>query len=72
MKRPSIDPTAKSTLGPEAVILTGAKLKQTVRKLQDLNIEWRKERAGRNFSRFRPIGRLMRPERASGRPHACR
>jgi len=43
---------------------------QTVRKLQDLGIEWRKERAGRNFGRFRPIGRLMRPERASGRPHA--
>ena len=32
---------------------------QTVRKLQDLGIEWRKERAGRNFGRFRPIGRLM-------------
>ena len=39
-----------------------AKIKQTVRKLQELSIEWRKERAGRNFSRFRPIGRLMRPE----------
>jgi hypothetical protein len=30
-----------------------------VRKLQDLGIEWRKEGAGRNFGRFRPIGRLM-------------
>jgi hypothetical protein len=27
---------------------------QTVRKLQELSIEWRKERAGRNFGRFRP------------------
>jgi hypothetical protein len=45
--------------------LHGAKLNQTVRKLQDLGIEWREERAGRNFSRFRPIGRLMRPERVS-------
>ena len=27
---------------------------QTVRKLQELSIEWRKERAGRNFNRFRP------------------
>jgi hypothetical protein len=35
---------------------------QTVRKLQDLSIKWRQERAGRNFSRFRAIGRLMRPE----------
>ena len=43
---------------------------QTVRKLRDWGIEWPKERAGRNFGRFRPIGRLMRPERASGRPHA--
>jgi hypothetical protein len=39
-----------------------AEIKQTVRKLQDLSIKWRKERAGRNFSRFRPVGRLMRPE----------
>ena len=30
------------------------KLKQTVRKLRELSIEWRKERAGRNFNRFRP------------------
>jgi len=43
-------------------IYTDADLDQTVRKLQDLSIKWRKERAGRNFSRFRPIGRLMRPE----------
>jgi hypothetical protein len=33
MKRPSIDPMAKSAPGPEAVVLTGAKLTQTVRKL---------------------------------------
>jgi hypothetical protein len=32
----------------------GAKISQTVRKLQELSIEWRKERAGRNFKRFRP------------------
>ena len=51
-------------------LLSRAEVRQTVRKLQDLGIEWRKERAGRNFGRFRPIGRLMRPERASGRPHA--
>jgi hypothetical protein len=31
-----------------------ALLRQTVRKLQELSIEWRKERAGRNFGRFRP------------------
>jgi hypothetical protein len=31
-----------------------AKFEQTVRKLQELSIEWRKERAGRNFGRFRP------------------
>jgi hypothetical protein len=30
------------------------KIKQTVRKLRDLGIERRKERAGRNFGRFRP------------------
>jgi hypothetical protein len=33
---------------------TSAQVKQTVRKLQELSIEWRKERAGRNFGRFRP------------------
>jgi hypothetical protein len=49
---------------------SGAHLLQTVRKVQDLGLEWRKEGAGRNFGRFRSIGRLMRPERASGRPHA--
>ena len=32
---------------------TSAQVKQTVRKLQELSIEWRKERAGRNFNRFR-------------------
>ena len=47
-----------------------AKILQTVRKLQDLSIEWGKERAGRDFGCFRPVGRLMRPERASGHPHA--
>ena len=31
-----------------------AEIEQTVRKLQELSIEWRKERAGRNFNRFRP------------------
>src|SRR5580704_11919960 len=35
-------------------------------------IEWRKERAGRNFGRFRPIGRLMRPERAPSRARMSR
>ena len=30
-------------------------VEQTVRKLQELSIKWRKERAGRNFSRFRPL-----------------
>jgi hypothetical protein len=30
-----------------------AQVLQTVRKLQELSIEWRKERAGRNFNRFR-------------------
>jgi len=34
-------------------------LKQTVRKLQDLNLAWRKEREGRNFGPFRPVGRLI-------------
>ena len=50
----------------------GSKSLQTVRKLQDLGIEWRKERAGRNFGRFRPIGRLMRPERAPSRARMSR
>jgi len=27
--------------------------------LQDLSIEWRKERAGRNFGRYRAMGRLI-------------
>ena len=40
----------------------GAYWKQTVRKLQGLSIKWRKERAEGIFSRFRAIGRLMRPE----------
>jgi hypothetical protein len=35
--------------------LSSAKIKQTVRKLQDLSIEWCKERAGRNFSPFAPL-----------------
>jgi len=33
---------------------------QTVRKLQDLSIKWRKERAGRNFSRFVAVWPLQR------------
>jgi hypothetical protein len=31
---------------------SGAHLLQTVRKVQDLGLEWRKEGAGRNFGRF--------------------
>jgi hypothetical protein len=44
------------TLALEASILAAdTKVLQTVRKLQDLSIKWRKERAGRNFSRFAPL-----------------
>src|SRR6202030_1402508 len=46
--------------------------RQTVRKLRDLGIEWRTERAVWDFGRFRPIGRLMRPERAPSRARMSR
>ena len=49
-----------------------AKIKQTVRKLHDLGIEWARERVALEWGVFGFVGRRMRPERRPGRPVSAR
>ena len=54
-------------------LLVGAKIKQTMRKLQELSIEWRKERRREGISiRFRPNWPSDATWRASGTPACAR